>query len=259
MEWNVRRDAEWQEVFQSVMLNPKPPSKNVQPDSWVSQIEVLTYDPIAFGPPLFLGPQFSFHVYVEDKGQLKQQAAAREDVNGHPDLSELPRSVPLEIRRETPRPYGVEGSKARQIFPVVGSDMGTVLGDLNSALTDGIDFTKTAIAKPIQRRDDLSFEDALVIDDDVVGVDAIDLNGSPPGTDANGAATGKMGSIRSASMMAARSGLSVWQAAMTAVAGGGGGKEKPTAVEDASGVEVGEGEDDVGDEEEEVGEEEEEG
>ncbi|KAJ3215397.1 hypothetical protein HDU67_000442 [Dinochytrium kinnereticum] len=178
LEWSLLRDHRWQEMLHSVSVRPYvPPPK----DAWLTHIETLTYDPLAFGPPLWRDSRFKFFRFVEDgeeqngesstpKGKGKKKKEPRPegpvfDPDRRPAFIGLPDYVPVEIQMETPKPYGLDVTKIKALYPAVGDE--NVSDDLSSAMVDGLDFSKATMSVPLRQREGLSFEDAYVIDESI--------------------------------------------------------------------------------------------
>ncbi|KAI9339166.1 hypothetical protein DFJ73DRAFT_569558 [Zopfochytrium polystomum] len=167
VEWSVCRDREWREVKSRLMntLTPASKGKPADPRSWASQIEISTFDPLSFGPPLWLGPSLTFHVYQE--GTTRDRPPNPEDRRGKPDLWDMPRTTMLEVGRKTATPYSAPGTKASDFFPVVRGRE-SVANDISSAMFDPLDrdgAVEAAQRWQRARAEELSFEDALVVDD----------------------------------------------------------------------------------------------
>ncbi|KAJ3111755.1 hypothetical protein HDU96_005381 [Phlyctochytrium bullatum] len=112
----------------------------------------------------------SNHSFVNEKGQFQ-----------HPFPNGFPRLKPLEFPREADRPYGygsiykwrtkrLTGTRgndpnSRARYPVVSDK--NVSKNINSAMVEGLDFSKAQISVPLRQKEDLSFEDALLVDDSI--------------------------------------------------------------------------------------------
>jgi hypothetical protein len=74
--------------------------------NWLSQIETVTYDPVSFGYPLWLDSQFSIRIFRENVESESGEFHGLDDSRPRANLSDLPGSVALEVKREMPKPYG---------------------------------------------------------------------------------------------------------------------------------------------------------
>ncbi|KAJ3403844.1 hypothetical protein HDV05_007572, partial [Chytridiales sp. JEL 0842] len=65
MEWKVERTDSWKEVKAVISHYNGGFGQGKSKGSWLSQIETSTYDPVAFGTPLWLNSQFSIRIFRE--------------------------------------------------------------------------------------------------------------------------------------------------------------------------------------------------
>ncbi|KAI8622384.1 hypothetical protein BC830DRAFT_673870 [Chytriomyces sp. MP71] len=132
-------------------LEKKGPWKS---GNWASQIETNSYDTVLFGPPIWMDPLIKLHFYVDDEIDSPSEPIKLPT----PDLSDLPRFRLLEVRRELSKPYG---SKA-EVFPSL-RDSQFVENDMTDAMTD---IGTPGSLTPVWRKEGVSFDDALVVDEE---------------------------------------------------------------------------------------------
>ncbi|KAI9335998.1 hypothetical protein BDR26DRAFT_865521 [Obelidium mucronatum] len=117
---------------------------------WASQIETTTYNTVLFGAPIWMDMTFKMHLYSNDNNET---VGLQNEMNNQvtPDLSDLPLFRKLETSREV---GGVDSLNVPTmadscIAPAITSAMADELGGFR-----------------VWQRDDVSFEDALVVEED---------------------------------------------------------------------------------------------
>ncbi|KAJ3015630.1 hypothetical protein HKX48_004454 [Thoreauomyces humboldtii] len=128
MEWNVKREPDWAEVRGAVASTPRvtkstkstknapaKPSRPIPPVTvyWPAKIEIRSYQP-SLRPPVWMGPQFVFEV-LDRRAPLRGRPSPFVPA---PDLSELPLSTEIHVKREAPKPHG-EISTPSSHFPTL--------------------------------------------------------------------------------------------------------------------------------------------
>ncbi|KAJ3229633.1 hypothetical protein HDU81_005199 [Chytriomyces hyalinus] len=153
MQWDVNRYRDWAEYKPDLQASrPKCPPWKL--GTWASQIETTTYDTIAFGPPIWADPLFKLHIFGTDAAKRGLSKTAQ-----GPDLSDLPTFHALEIVREIVKPVGTRSDTYPSLRDSVFVD-----NDISSAMGDQPYASASGATTPVWRKEGLSFEDALVVD-----------------------------------------------------------------------------------------------
>ncbi|KAJ3225788.1 hypothetical protein HDU78_010565 [Chytriomyces hyalinus] len=156
MQWDINRCRDWAEYKPDLQASraKSPPWKL---GTWASQIETTTYDTIAFGPPIWADPVFKLHMYSTDPAKRGLSKTAQ-----GPDLSDLPTFHALETIREIVKPAGTRADTYPSLRDSVFVD-----NDISSAMGDQPFSGANGVTTPVWRKEGLSFEDALVVDNTI--------------------------------------------------------------------------------------------
>ncbi|KAJ3028643.1 UNVERIFIED_CONTAM: hypothetical protein HDU68_001224 [Siphonaria sp. JEL0065] len=154
LQWDVKRCKDWTEA-KPVLEMARESAAPWKIGQWSSQIETTTYDTLLFGAPIWMDLTFKMHLYTtadDDKASLDAIAVGA-------DVSDLPAFKKLEIRHEIPKPFGSDSKH----FPTMADSC--IAPEISSAMKDALD-SGSLRNTPVWRRDDVSFDDALVVDED---------------------------------------------------------------------------------------------
>ncbi|KAJ3073400.1 hypothetical protein HDU98_001584 [Podochytrium sp. JEL0797] len=157
-QWDVRRCGDWGEA-KTVLEMAREPDAPLKSGQWASQIETTTFDAVLFGAPIWMDLTFKMSLYAQgssdDDGEEEVPEPISQD-GSRADLSDLPTFKKMEVRHQ----FVASNGKDPRFYPSMADSH--IAPALTSAMVDTLDAMG---ATPVWQRDDVSFEDAFVVEE----------------------------------------------------------------------------------------------
>ncbi|KAJ3206614.1 hypothetical protein HDU82_004408 [Entophlyctis luteolus] len=165
LQWDLKRCHDWAE-YTPVIDVPRQKGSAWNNGNWASQIETSTFDTAIFGAPVWMDPLFKMHIF-DSKGDTGSGDSMASEVSVlQPNLLDLPGFSQLKIKRN------------RQPGPSIVDSH--VAPDISSAMVDVLRIQPSLLQIPVRRRNnDVSFDDADVVDGELDGDCFVDRESAP--------------------------------------------------------------------------------